>query len=372
MTPRASAAKTAALLTAAPPDRPQAPPPFVGHARVVDYFSHIGPQHLAHAYLLHGPRGVGKSTFARILALTLHCERPKSFPLGYCGECAACRRGIAGSSGDTIIADLAFIRMADQLADVAERKTDAIGIETSRLIVRLMQMRSYEGGRLACIIPNFENVPFERDEVYNVLLKELEEPDAGKIFLLTCERPDRILSTIRSRSVLVRFDALSEDEIAGALRTRYGETPARAQALAKRSMGSLGQALLEREGDGAALREMSRRWAVACMSDPLAVPQMPSLGTDEPRATLKEVLRHAKLAVRDIMATAVAGESAALDVELLADYRKALAAMGTRADAKAARALAAFAHADRLSNTTIQPAAVLGWLQVQLRSAAAA
>jgi hypothetical protein len=351
-----------------PPDRPQAPPPFVGHPRIVEYFQRIGPERLAHAYLLHGPRGVGKSTFARILALTLHCERPKSFPLGYCGECNACKRGIAGSSGDTIVVDLAFIRLADELANLTERKTDTIGVETSRQVLRLMQMRSYEGGRLACIIPNFENVPFERDEVYNVLLKELEEPDPGKIFLLTTERPDRILATIRSRSVLVRFDALRDDEVAEALRSQYGEPTARADALAKRAMGSLGQALLERGGEAAALRDSARRWALACLANPAALPPMPALGGDEPRAVLKDVLRFAKLTVRDVMATAVAGDQAALDVDLIADYRKTCAAMGTRAAARAAHALAAFAHADRIANTNVPPAAVLGWLQVQLRS----
>src|ERR1039457_980269 len=106
----------------APPPRPDAPKPFVGQPQVVEYFRRLGPEKLAHAYLLHGPRGTGKKTFARALALTLHCEHPTSFPTGYCGTCGPCLRGIAGTSGDTIIVDDDFVRAADALAGKAERK----------------------------------------------------------------------------------------------------------------------------------------------------------------------------------------------------------------------------------------------------------
>ncbi|HEV2038171.1 MAG TPA: hypothetical protein VGQ96_06135, partial [Candidatus Eremiobacteraceae bacterium] len=155
------------------PPRPEPPPPFVGQRHVIDYFRRVGPQHLAHAYLLHGQRGVGKRTFATLLAMTLHCERPTGFPIGYCGTCGACRRAIAGSSGDTIVISDEFIREADRLAGKSiERKTDVMGIETSRRIITLMQMHSYEGGQLICIVPDFDFVT--NDAVYNALLKELE------------------------------------------------------------------------------------------------------------------------------------------------------------------------------------------------------
>jgi DNA polymerase-3 subunit delta' len=352
----------------------QAPPsgdrlkPFVGHENVVDYFRRIGPQGLAHAYLFHGPRGVGKTTFARTLALTLHCECPTSFPTGYCGTCAACRRGLAGSSGDTIYVDEEFIRIADELAGKEERKTDTFGIETARLVVRRMQLRSYEGGRLICIIPNFENVPYGRDEVYNALLKELEEPDPGKIFLLTSERPERILATIRSRTSAVRFGGLSQSEIAGALVSQYGEKPDRAATLARRSQGSLGEAIAMRDDETAGLRDSARRWAIACLAKPGSLPPMPALGKDDPRSALDAVLRHARAALRDLMAYAVAGEDAVFDGEAVEAYRATVAALGPGAPLRAANALALFGEATRIAATNVPPSAVLGWLQIQLRS----
>lgn len=362
------ARKPSAVAEPAPSyDRPK---PFVGHTPIVNYFERVGPEGLAHAYLFHGPRGVGKSTFARTLALTLHCERPVSFPTGYCGQCGACRRGLAGSSGDTIYVNDEFIRLADELAGKEERKTDAFGIETARLIVHRMQLRSYEGGRLICIIPNFENVPYGRDEVYNALLKELEEPDQGKIFLLTSERPERILPTIRSRVASIRFGALTTDEIAGALVREYGEKPDRAAALARRAQGSLGDAIAQAGEETADSSDVATRWALACVASPRSLPPMPALGKDDPRGALDGVLRQAKSALRDLMAYAIAGDDAVFDDESLAQYRAASVALGPRTARIAANALALFGEAERIATTNVPPATVLGWLQIQLRTVA--
>lgn len=346
-----------------PAPRSAPPMPFVGHERVVDYFARIGPNGLAQAYLLHGPGGVGKTTFARSLALTLHCERPTSFPIGYCGQCATCRRGMAGSSGDTILANDDFIAALDPKG---ERKILGINVDVAHEIIRLMQLRSYEGGRLICIVPNFDNITY--DYVYNAFLKELEEPDPGKLFVLTTERVERILPTIRSRCAMIRFDPLGETEIAAALTQHYGEKPARAKVLARRAQGSLGEALAQRVDDSASLRDASRSWALSCLASPTALPPMPILGKDDPRAALDGVLRDARLAVRDLMAFAVAGKEAVLDTDYVAEYAKTCRAIGVDAAQRATTALALFDEAGRIALTNIPPATVLGWLQIQLRS----
>lgn len=347
------------------PQRPEPPAPFIGHATIVRQFERVGAKGLAHAYLFHGPRGVGKTTFARTLALTLHCERPTSFPLGYCGTCAACRRGLAGSSGDTLLVDDAFIASLDPSS---ERKITGVNIDAAREVVRLMQLRSYEGGRQVCIIPRFDDITF--DYVYNTFLKELEEPDAGKLFLLTSERPDRILPTVRSRTSQIRFAGLREDEISLALAERHGVAAERAKAVARKSQGSLGDAIAMRDEDGDTVGDAARRWALACLRSPRSLPPMPEIGKDDPRGTLDAVLRGARTALRDCMAYAISGESATFDRDATAEYRSTTTALGPHAASVAAEALSLVAEAEAVAATNVSPATVLGWLQIRLRSAA--
>jgi DNA polymerase III delta prime subunit len=350
------------------PPKPQPLHPFVGQQHVLEYFRRLGPAGLAHAYLLHGQRGVGKRTFAKMLAMTLHCERPISFPIGSCGVCGACRRAIAGSSGDTIVISEEFIREADRLAGKSiERKTDVMGIETSRRIIQLMQMHSYEGGRLVCIVPDFDFVT--NDSVYNALLKELEEPNPGRLFILTAERPDRVLPTVRSRTTSLRFGPLSEDDIASQLRSCYDVPQARARILGRRAQGSLGDAIAELDEEGGDLRSAARAWALACLSKPRQISGAPQLSKERARDDIVEVLRDARLAIRDALMIALGTQDQILDREAVEEYGKAVTALGAQAPNRLIAALASLNEAARIADeTNIPPANVLGWLQVQLRS----
>lgn len=352
----------------APPERPAPLAPFVGQPSIVEYFRRVGPDDLAQAYFFWGQRGVGKQTFAKMLAMTLHCERPSSFPLGYCGECGPCLRAIAGSSGDTIVISDEFIREADRLAGKSvERKTDVMGIETARRIISLMEMHSYEGGRMVCIVPNFDFVT--NDLVYNALLKELEEPNPGKLFLLTAERPDRVLPTIRSRTTSLRFDALAEADIAKALVEHHDVPAERAKLLARRAQGSLGDALAALEGEGLSLYESSRDWALACIGAPKRIPQTPPLSRENARAEIIEVLRGARLAVRDALTLALGSQDRLLDAEAARSSLEAVERLGPDAARRLVNGLTAINEASRIADeTNIPPANVLGWLQVQLRS----
>lgn len=361
--------KKPAELAPQPPHEIEPPKPFTGQRHVVDYFRRIGPSGLAHAYLFHGPRGVGKRSFANALAWTLHCERPTSFPLGYCGTCGPCIRGIAGSSGDLIVVDDDFIHEADALAGNPERKTSDFGIEASRRIIALMEMKSYEGGRLITIVPDFENVT--KIEAYNVLLKQLEEPDPGKLFLITAERAERIIETIRSRTVAIRFDLLGEKDIAEQLVRHYGQNKTQAATIAARSLGSLGHAIEELDEGAAGLREAARDWLLTCLRTPQALPPIPALDKDDreaARSQLDDILRQARITARDLMVTALGGERLAFDRESAPEYKKTIAALGARAHERPALAIAAITEAERLNSTSVAPSAILGWLQIQLRA----
>lgn len=353
-----------------PPPRPDAPKRFIDHEQIVEYFRRVGRDGLAHAYIFYGPRGVGKKTFARALALSLLCEDAESFPVGYCGECGACKRGIAGSSGDIIIVDDEFVHAADALAGKPERKTSDIGIEASRRIIQLMSLKSYEGGsRLVAILPDFDNVT--NDATYNALLKELEEPNPGKLFLITTEHLDSIIETIRSRAVLVRFDPIPDATIERELISEYKVPKTRAQEIARRAQGSLGDALSELDEASSELRQSAREWLLACLRTPGKLPPMPEFDKDErenARGQLSEVLRQARLTARDLMVTALGNNKVLLDPSAAAEYKRAVDELGATAARKAADAIDAINEAERMSDTNIAPGTTFGWLQIQLRS----
>jgi hypothetical protein len=342
------------------------PPPFVGQRHVVEYFARLGPERLSQAYLLHGPRGTGKLTFARMLAWTLNCERPTSFPLGFCGVCGPCVRGLNGSSGDILEIDVEFI----QATASTERKTDKLGMDQVRAIIERMQLKSFEGGRPICIIPGFDTITTEF--VPNVLLKQIEEPGPQKLFLLTVEREDAVLPTIRSRCTSIRFDRLTESDITRQLTAYYGIADEQATTFARRSLGSLGDALAEREGATSDIREAARSWVLACLTRPDRLPEMVDFGKDAPREVLDETLRQARITARDVMVRSISGDDALFDIAQRERYARAQSAMGESATVRTAKALGFIDEAILMAHDTYAaPATIYGWLQVQLRSLAA-
>src|SRR5579863_3163126 len=75
----------------------------VGARGPTEFFEHLTPGTLAHAYLFSGEEGVGKKTFAARLAQSLLCETPKAAFLGYCGQCGACKRIASGMHPDLLM-----------------------------------------------------------------------------------------------------------------------------------------------------------------------------------------------------------------------------------------------------------------------------
>ena len=138
---------------------------------------------VAHAYLFAGPRGVGKTTTARILARALNCESgPTPQP---CGECDACRSISAGSNMDVLEIDGASNR----------------GIEDVRGL-REQVRYAPSGGRYKVYI--VDEVHMLTDQAFNALLKTLEEPPSHVIFVFATTSPQKIPVTILSRCQ--RFD----------------------------------------------------------------------------------------------------------------------------------------------------------------------
>jgi DNA polymerase-3 subunit gamma/tau len=173
--------------------RPQVFEDVVGQRPITQTLQNaISQKRVAHAFLFTGPRGVGKTSTARILAKTLNCE--KGSETNPCNQCSACREISDGNSIDVIEIDGASNRGIDEIRELREN-------------VRYTPAKS----RYKIFI--IDEVHMLTLPAFNALLKTLEEPPPHILFIFATTEPHKIPATILSRCQRYDFKRIPSGEI---------------------------------------------------------------------------------------------------------------------------------------------------------------
>ncbi|HHH27845.1 MAG TPA: DNA polymerase III subunit delta' [Polyangiaceae bacterium] len=183
-----------------------------------------------HAYRFEGLDGVGKGMAATAFAQAMLCTGGD--PLG-CGRCDACRRVARVNEDDPRVPlhpDVIYLGRALYPSDIIGKKeAKEISVEqVRRLVLSRAAYAPHEGPAQIFIVWGADELS---NSAANALLKTLEEPRSSTHFVLITSRPDKLLDTIRSRSLPVRFGPLGEDDLSEILRERGIEAPRIAEAV---------------------------------------------------------------------------------------------------------------------------------------------
>ena len=190
------------------------------------FLTAIAGNRLGQSYLLVGPDGVGKRTFARELAKAFLCERPPA-EMAACDRCPACAQVEAESHPD-----LLFLRTPEGKHELP--------VAAMREFCANLSRKPTRGPRKIGIVEDADDF---NDESANSFLKTLEEPPPGALLLLIGTGTDRQLPTILSRCQIVRFAALPHAVVTAILAAKGIDDAAKRDRLARLGAGSVSRAL---------------------------------------------------------------------------------------------------------------------------------
>jgi len=166
------------------------------------FFDLLGKGMLHHAWLLHGPAGIGKRLMAHALAEDYLCEAnvsgAKIQPA--CGECHACRMMAVGSHPD-------FMLLEREWNQKSKRLKRDVSIDQVRAMLGFLSLSGAESSRRVVLVADAGRMNVQ---AANAMLKGLEEPVAGSLLLLVCEDALALPATVRSRCMLQFLSPLAD------------------------------------------------------------------------------------------------------------------------------------------------------------------
>jgi DNA polymerase-3 subunit delta' len=289
---------------------------------------------VAHAYLFYGPDGVGKRAVAIEFARALQCERGEPDACGECNACSKVRRLIhpdvqvffpqpSDAEMEEIVeriqrlaknpyAAVDFIRRPS-LTDATKQSNKQAFYSVDFVREVLQKISSYRPveGRYKVVI--ITDADLFRQDSANAFLKLLEEPPPRTVFILTTNRPDRLLPTILSRCQKHRFDAISPEMIERVLVEKEEVEPETAAMLARMADGSYSRALdlmenVELTANRALVVDFLRQSYAASKNLPALIDSLAGMGRDR----VKGVLLLMQSWVRDLVLYDAAGDEARL------------------------------------------------------------
>ncbi len=333
----------------------------------------LASKRVPHAWLFTGAEGVGKDATAIEVAKVLRCESPLDNGSTACGVCRGCVSTAALQNGNvkfifalpsgkgedsrgdspllklsdseiTLIKEQIALKGADPYHNISIPRASQIKISSIREVKRDISFVAAEDGWRVVII---SEAHLMGEEAANAFLKTLEEPSSRTLLVLTSSSRERLLPTILSRCQEVRFDLLTDQEIADALVARQEVDRTRALLLAKLAEGSYSRGVELTGGDLNQLRfDVVSFLRTALRRSPVALhAEIERLTSGGDRVGLERMLTLLALWLRDVYVYRLTGRE---DMVVNQDQIKDIQSFHTRfAQAPIERMIAAIEEAIR-------------------------